>query len=148
MAIVKWNPFRELRDIQTRLDRAFGEVPFYRPEEEGAFFTDWAPAVDIQETDKEYLIKADLPEMKKEDVKVELRDGVLTIEGERKREKEEKDKKFHKIEREYGKFIRRFALPTEIDSAKVEADFKDGVLNVHMPKTAVAKPKAIEVKVA
>jgi HSP20 family protein len=104
--------------------------------------------VDIQETDKEYVIKADLPEMKREDVKVELRDGALTIEGERKREKEEKDKKFHRIEREYGKFVRRFALPTEVDSTKVQAEFKEGVLNVHLPKTATAKPKAIEVKVA
>ena len=148
MAIIKWNPFRELQDLQTRLDRAFGEQPYRRLEDEGAFFTNWAPAVDIQETEKEYLIKADLPEMKKEEVKVELREGVLTIEGERKLEKEEKDKKFHKIEREYGKFVRRFALPTEIDATKVQAEFKDGVLNVHLPKTAVAKPKAIEVKVA
>jgi HSP20 family protein len=148
MAIIKWNPLRELQDLQTRLDRAFGEVPYRRLEDDTAFFTNWVPAVDIQETEKEYLIKADLPEMKKEDVKVELREGVLTIEGERRLEKEEKDKKFHKIEREYGKFIRRFALPTEIDAAKVQAEFKDGVLNVHLPKTAVAKPKAIEVKVA
>jgi HSP20 family protein len=147
MAIVKWNPFRELHDMQLRLDRLFGEAPFSR-ETEGSFFTDWAPAVDVQETEKEYLVKADLPEMKKEDVKVELRDGVLTIEGERKREKEEKDKKFHKVEREYGKFVRRFVLPTEIETAKVAAEFKDGVLNVHLPKTAVAAPKAIEVKVA
>ena len=148
MAIVKWNPFRELHDMQVRLDRLFDEVPFVREPGEGTFFTDWAPAVDVQESEKEYLIKADLPEMKKEDVKVELRDGMLTIEGERKREKEEKDKTFHKVEREYGKFIRRFVLPTEIDPAKVAAEFKEGVLNVHLPKTAVAAPKAIEVKVA
>ena len=148
MAIVKWNPFRELHDMQVRLDRLFDEVPFVREPGEGAFFTDWAPAVDVQESEKEYLIKADLPEMKKEDVKIELRDGMLTIEGERKREKEEKDKTFHKVEREYGKFIRRFVLPTEIDPAKVAAEFKEGVLNVHLPKTAVAAPKAIEVKVA
>jgi HSP20 family protein len=148
MALIRWSPFRELQDIQARLDRMFGEVPFRRGEEEGVFFTDWVPAVDIQETEHEYLIKAELPEMKKEDVKVELREGVLTLEGERKREKEEKDKKFHKIEREYGKFVRRFALPTEIDAAKVQAEFKDGMLYVHLPKTAVAKPKAIEVKVA
>ena len=148
MAIVKWNPFRELHDMQLRLDRVFGEAPFGREAEEGSFLTDWAPAVDVQETEKEYLVKADLPEMKKEDVKVGLRDGVLTIEGERKCEKEEKDKKFHKIEREYGKFVRRFVLPTEIETARVAAEFKDGVLNVHLPKTAVAVPQAIEVEVA
>lgn len=148
MAIVKWNPFRELQDIQSRLDRVFADPPFRGFGEETPLFAGWAPAVDIQETDKEYLIKADLPETKKDDVKVELQDGVLTIEGERKQEKEEKGKKFHMVEREYGKFVRRFALPIEIDSTKVLADFKEGVLNVHLPKTALTKPKAIEVKVA
>ena len=119
-----------------------------RPDVDGPFFADWAPPVDVQETDKEYLIKAELPEVKKEDVKVDVLDGVLTIEGERTQEKEEKGKKFHKVERSYGKFVRQFALPTEVDAAKVQAEFKDGMLNVHLPKTAVAKPKAIEVKVA
>ena len=86
--------------------------------------------------------------MKKEDVKVELLDGTLTIEGERQQEKEEKGKTFHKIEREYGKFLRRFAMPSEVDASKVQADFKNGVLNVHLPKSATSKPKAIEVKVS
>jgi HSP20 family protein len=86
--------------------------------------------------------------MKKDDVKVELNDGVLTVKGERKQEKEEKGKRFHRIERTYGEFIRRFVLPTEVDGAKVAADFNDGVLTVHLPKTAESKPKAIEVKVA
>jgi HSP20 family protein len=148
MNIVKWNPFRELEDIQTRLNRVFSDMPVRRPETEGLFFADWAPPVDIQETEKEYLIKAELPEMKKEDVKVDVLDGVLTIEGERTQEKEEKGKKFHKVERSYGKFVRQFTLPTEVDPAKVMAEYKDGILSVHLPKTAEAKPKAIEVKVA
>ena len=101
-----------------------------------------------EETDTEHVIKADLPEVKKEDVKVEFNDGVLTVEGERKQEKEEKGKKFHKIEREYGRFVRRFALPTEVDASKLTAEFKEGVLNVHLPKSADNKPKAISVKVA
>jgi len=148
MSIVKWNPFRELEDIQTRLNRFFNDVPARRPEGEGFFFADWAPAVDIQETDKEYLIKAELPEVKKEDVKVEVLDGVLTIEGERTKEKEEKGKKFHKVERAYGKFVRQFALPTEVEATKVQAEYKEGMLNVHLPKTAAAKPTTVEVKVA
>jgi HSP20 family protein len=148
MNIVKWNPFRELEDIQTRLNRVFGEMPSRRIGDEGLFFADWAPLVDIQETDKEYLIKAELPEVKKEDVKVEVLDGVLTIEGERAREKEEKGKRFHKVERSYGKFVRQFALPSEVEATKVQAEFKEGVLNVHLPKVAVAKPKTVEVKVA
>jgi HSP20 family protein len=148
MNIVRWNPFRELEDIQTRLNRVFHDAPVPRSEADGLFFADWAPAVDIQETDKEYLIKAELPEVKKEDVKVEVLDGVLKIEGERNQEKEEKGKKFHKVERSYGKFVRQFAMPTEVEATKVQAEYKDGVLNVHLPKTAAAKPQTVEVKVA
>jgi HSP20 family protein len=148
MELARWNPFRELEDMQGRLNRLFGEPSFARTGENGMSFSGWSPAVDVQETDKEYLIKADLPDVKKEDVKVELLDGTLTIEGERQQEKEEKGKTFHKIEREYGKFLRRFAMPSEVDASKVQADFKNGVLNVHLPKSATAKPKAIDVKVS
>ena len=147
MAIVRWDPFRELEDMQSRLNRMFSLRPSGQREDE-SFFADWSPAVDVQETDGEYLVKADLPEVKKDDVKVELQDGVLSVEGERRHEKEEKGKKFHTIERAYGKFVRRFVLPTEVDGTKVQAEFKEGVLNVHLPKTAIAKPKGIEVKVA
>jgi HSP20 family protein len=148
MNIVKWDPFRELEGIHAQLNRMFAERPFRGGEGDTLSFADWAPAVDIQETDTEYVIKADLPDVEKEDVKVELNDGVLTVEGERKQEKEEKGKKFHKIERQYGKFVRRFALPTEIDAGKLTAEFKAGVLNVHLPKSPDAKPKAISVKVS
>ena len=148
MNIVKWDPFRELGTIQARVNRLFNETPLGPMEREGFFIADWAPPVDIEETDKEYLIKAELPEVAKEDVKVEMLEGVLTIEGERKHEKEEKGKKFHKVERSYGKFVRQFALPIEVEAAKIQAEFKDGMLNVHLPKTVVAKPKPIEVKVA
>jgi len=148
MNIVKWSPLRELEDFQTRLNRYFTE-PALRPYEgNGVFFADWAPAVDIEESEKEYLIKAELPEVAKENVKVEMLDGTLTIEGERKKEKEEKGKKFHTVERAYGKFVRRFALPVEVDANKIQAEFKEGMLNVHLPKTAAAKPKTIEVTVA
>jgi len=145
MNIVRWDPFRELEGIQARLNRLFSEVPAKGDE---SLFATWEPAVDIQETDKEFIVKADLPDVKKEDVKVELEDGVLSVEGERKQEKEEKGKRFHKVERAYGKFVRRFVLPTEVDDTHVKAEFKDGVLNVQLPKTATAKHKAIEVKVA
>jgi HSP20 family protein len=147
MNLIRFDPFRELETIQARLNKFFNEVPAVRGEED-FFFSDWAPAIDIQETDKEYVVKADLPEVKKEDMKVEVDNGVMTIEGERKREKEEKGKTFHRIERSYGKFVRRFSLPTEIDASHVEAAFKEGVLTVHLPKTAATKSKSIEVKVA
>jgi HSP20 family protein len=104
--------------------------------------------VDITETDVEYLIKAEIPEVKKEDVKVAVEDGVLTMQGERKQEKEEKGKKFHRVERYYGSFLRTFTVPDNVDETKVKAEFKDGILNVHLPKTEKAKPKAVEVKVA
>ncbi len=132
--------------MQERLGRLFEGR---RIEESGKHaLTNWAPAVDIQETDKEYVIKADLPDVNKEDVKVQFEDGVLTLEGERKSEKEEKGKKFHRVEREYGQFMRRFVVPTAVDDAKIVAEFKNGVLNVRLPKSAVAKPKSVDVKVA
>jgi HSP20 family protein len=148
MNMVRWDPFRELDGLHARLSRMLGERPFIRGvDTDNLSFGEWAPAVDIQETDKEYIVKADLPEVKKEDVKVELEDGVLTVEGERKLEKEEKGKKFHKIEREYGKFVRRFALPIEIDAGRLSAEFKEGVLNVHLPKSPETKPKTVTVNV-
>jgi len=142
--LMRWDPFRELEDVQNRLSRLLGE----RPGEEEPFFRGWVPAVDVQETDKEYSIKVDLPEVKREDVKVELADGAVTIQGERRQEKDEKGKRFHRIERQYGQFIRRFALPGEIDATKVQAEFKDGVLKVTLPKTAAAKARSVDVKVA
>jgi HSP20 family protein len=149
MNLVRWDPFRELEEMSTRLNRFFGQPLVRRTtEEDGALFGDWAPAIDVQETDKEYLLKADLPEVRKEDVKVDVKDGVLTVEGERKQEKEEKGRKFHRIERSYGKFVRRLGLPTDVDDQKIVAEFKDGVLNVHIPKSPATKPRSIEIKVA
>lgn len=152
MQLTRWDPFREMDDLSERLTRVLG-TRLLRPVEpkgrmeEGLVNVDWAPLVDVEETDKEFLIKAELPEVRKEDVKVTIEDGVLSIEGERRQEKEEKGKTFHKVERGYGKFVRRFSLPTEVDGAKASAEFKEGVLNVHLPKAPNAKPKAIAVKV-
>jgi HSP20 family protein len=148
MNIARWDPFRDLEDLHSRLNRLFGQPAVRRTTEEGDFFADWTPALDLEETDGEYLVKADLPAVKKEDVKVSLEDGVLAIEGERKQEKEEKGTKFHRIERSYGKFVRRLTVPTDADPQKVSAEFKDGVLNVHLPKSPAAKPRSIEVKVS
>jgi len=104
--------------------------------------------VDISEDDKEYLIKVELPEVKKEDVKVTAEEGTLTIMGERKFEKEEKGKKYHRVERSYGSFGRSFSFPDDASPEKVSAEFKDGMLTVHLAKTEKAKPQQIEVKVA
>jgi len=147
MKLVKWNPFRELEDMSDRLNRLTGRS-MWPSGDEALVTADWSPLVDIQETEKEYLIKAELPEIRKEDVKVFIKDGVLTIEGERKAEKEEKGKKFHRVERSYGKFMRGFSMPEDADETSVKADFAGGVLNVHLGKTEAAKPRSIEVKVA
>jgi len=149
-AVTRWDPFKEMEESQNRLARIFGLTPARLPNggKESMTITEWAPSVDISEDDKEYLVKADLPEVKKEDVKVTVENGVLTITGERKFEKEEKDKKYHRIERSYGNFLRSFTLPDAADGSKVNAEFKDGVLKVHLPKSEKARPKAVEVKVS
>ena len=108
---------------------------------------EWSPQVDIAETEKEFVIKAEIPEVKKEDVKVTVENGVLTIRGERKQEAEEKGKKFHRVERHYGSFTRSFTLPDNVDAANIKASFKDGMLALQIQKTVEAKPKSIEVKV-
>lgn len=148
-ALTRWNPFREMEELQNRLLSAFNLAPVRRGEgQESITVAEWAPLVDIIEDDKEYLIKAELPEMRKEDVKVTVENGVLTISGERKLEKEEKGKKYHRIERSYGSFVRSFSLPDDADADKVGAEFKEGVLKVHVAKSESAKPKQIEVKVS
>lgn len=148
-AITRWDPFKELEDMQQRLSTMFGRAPVRKDgdKQESMTVAEWAPLVDISEDEKEYLIKAELPEVKKEDVTVSVQDDVLTIAGERKYETEEKGKKFHRIERAYGSFERSFTLPEDADAGKVAADFKDGVLKIHLPKSEKAKPKSVEVKV-
>ena len=137
----------DLEDIQNRLSPWFGRIALRGGGDETMTTSAWAPLVDITEDDKEYLIKVELPEIKKEDVKVTVENGTLTISGERKFEKEEKDKKYHRVERAYGSFVRSFALPEGTDGSKVSADYKDGVLKVHLPKSEQVRPKSIEVKV-
>jgi len=145
MAIVKWDPFREIEDMFDRYTRAVGWSR--RPGHGIMAAGDWSPHVDIAETDKEFIIKAEIPEVNKDDVKVTVDNGVLTIRGERKQEKEEKGKKFHRVERYYGSFTRSFTLPDNVDETKIEALFKDGMLNLQLPKTEEKKVKAIEVEV-
>ena len=149
-AITPWDPFKELDELQTRLSTLFGRSPLRKNggKDEAMTVAEWAPLVDIVEDEHEYLIKAELPEVKKEEVKVTVQDGVLTLAGERKFVKEEKDKKYHRVERAYGSFVRSFSLPEDADENKVMADFKDGVLQVHLPKSEKARPKNIEVKIA
>jgi len=144
----KWDPFKEMEELTNRLapwlsnERRPGDA-----QNETMTVTQWVPLVDITEDGKEYLIKTELPEVKKEDVKVTVENGRLSISGERKFEKEEKDKKYHRIERSYGSFLRSFTLPDAARSDQVVAEFKDGVLLVHVPKSEKPAAKSVEVKV-
>ena len=152
MSIVRWDPFRELEEVSDRLNRVFGRSSLATNRggaetREGFLSFDWAPSVDIAETPEAFEIKAELPDVKKEDVKVSVEEGQLRISGERKQEKEEKGKRFHRVERSYGSFMRSFSLPENVDDSKLSAEYKDGVLKVVLPKTEKAKPKAIAVKV-
>ena len=148
--LTPWNQLRQLEALQHGLGSLFNRSPARWPEgqEEQIAVPEWAPVVDISEDDKEYLIKAELPEVKREDVKVTAEEGTLTITGERKFEKEAKGKKYHRVERSYGSFVRNFSLPDDASATKVSAEFKDGVLSVHLAKTQKAKPQQIEVKVS
>jgi HSP20 family protein len=139
-----WDPFR---DIDTRVNRIFG-LSNWNDEGESLAMADWVPSCNVSEDDKQYLVRAELPEIKKEDVRVVLENGVLTIEGERKRQKEEKGIKFHRREFNYGKFVRRFTMPEDADESKVEARFRDGVLDVTITKSIMKVPKMKEIPVA
>ena len=132
--LTRWNQLRQLEALQHGLGSLFSRSPAQWPEgqEEPMAVAEWAPLVDISEDDKEYLIKAELPEVKREDVKVTAEEG----------------KKYHRVERAYGSFGRRFSLPDDASPAKVSAEFKDGVLTVHLLKDEKAKPQHVEVKVA
>jgi HSP20 family protein len=136
----RWDSFRDFDDLAKGLGGLAGRWPIRAAE--------WSPAVDIEETDKEFLIKVELPEVKREDIEVSIRDGVLSIRGERKQEMEEKGRKFHRVERSYGRFVRSFELPEDVDDDKVHAEFKEGVLRVRVAKRRPAKSKTVEVKVA
>ena len=148
-ALTKWNPFREMEDLQHRLFSLWNPSAGRQTNgEEAMTLSEWSPLVDIVEDKQEYLIKAELPEVKKDDIHVMVENGLLTIKGERKFEKEVKDQRYHRVERAYGTFVRTFSVPDDADGSKVRAEFKDGLLTVHLAKSETAKPKQIEVKVS
>ena len=147
--ITRWNPLKELEEMEKRLATLFGRTGVRKEGERQETMTvaEWSPLVDISEDDKEYLIKAELPEVKKEQIKLTVHNGVMTISGERSYEKEEQGKKFHRVERTYGSFTRSFTIPDDADATRISAESKDGVLLVHLPKTAKPTTKNVEIKV-
>lgn len=149
MAVIRWTPFRELSTMQERVNRLFDDAirPPYRPDE-GLALSAWAPAVDIFETDKEIVLKAEVPEIPEKDIQIKVEDNNLFISGERRMEKEVKEESYHRIERSYGSFQRSFTLPPTVDREGIKATCKDGVLKVVLPKKEEAKPKQIKIDVA
>jgi len=155
MSIIRWNPARELAtlpsdvfNMQREINKMFDS--FFRggtQSDEPSNFSYWTPAVDITEQDDQYSVKVELPGVNKDDVKITLESNILTIRGEKKQEKEEKEKNYHRVERTYGSFQRSFTLPTVVKSDKIDAIFKDGILTISLPKAEEAKPKQIEVRV-
>ena len=148
VAIVRWTPFRELSTMQERMNKLFEDV-MRSPNraEEGFAVAAWAPAVDIYETDKEIVMKAELPEMQEKDIEIKVEDNILIVAGERRMEKEVKEEHYHRIERSYGSFHRSFTLPHTVDRDNIKASYKDGVLKVVLPKKEEAKPKQIKIDV-
>ena len=146
MSVVTWTPFRELENVLNHYSRVGSRgVVSGSNDAESA---EWRPAANISETDKEYIIRAELPEVSKEDVDVSVKDGVITIKGERRFEKTDDSEQTHRIESFYGSFARSFSLPADVDEENIRAQSKDGVLRVYLPKAAIQKAKAIEVQVA
>ncbi len=143
MNITRWEPFREVEEMFRQYSPFFAHAL----RRNGGDVGEWAPVANITETDQEYLIKAELPEVRKEDVQVTLDDGVITIAGERRREQEQKDEYEIRVESFYGTFSRSFSLPENIDAKGIQAESKDGVLKVRIPKTKAAEPQKIAVEV-
>jgi HSP20 family protein len=149
MNLIKWDPSVELEDITARLNRIFGRAPSRTdPTSDMLTVADWMPSVDISETDTEYTITGELPGVNKNDVSITVQNGMLTIQGERRHEAEQKGKKYHRVECCYGSFMRSFRVPDDADEDKVKAEFKDGMLNISMPKSERTKAKTINVSVS
>ncbi len=148
MQIARWEPFRGLVTTQDRFNRVFNDAftRAFGDEEPGS--RAWMPLVDIHETDDSLVLKADLPGINPDDVEVRVEDNTLYLKGERRFEKEVKEENLHRLERSYGTFSRSFVLPNSVDSDKVQAAYKDGILTLTMPKREEAKPKTIKINVA
>jgi len=149
MALIRWDPFREMSALQERMNRLFSDVRAQAPvrgEEivQGA----WIPAVDIFETNEGIVLKAELPGITAQNISVEVKDNTLTLKGEKKFEKEVKEENYHRVERSYGSFQRAFTLPGTIHQEKVKAKFKDGILEITLPKVEEAKPKQVKVEIS
>jgi len=150
MALVRFDPFRDLRTVQDRIDRLFNEAVTARRTgeiEEEPLRASWLPAVDVHENEHEITLRAELPGMTEDDIELTIDKGRLTVQGEKRLEKEDTDGEYRRIESSYGSFYRSFPLPDTVDQDNINASFKNGVLYVTLAKTEAAKPKRIELKI-
>ncbi len=145
MAVVRWDPFRDLNMLQDRMNRLFEDANRNWKSDEPASTTTWSPAVDIFETESEIVVKAEVPGMERKDITLNLENNVLTLRGERRFLKEAKEENYHRIERSYGGFSRAFSIPATVDEEKIRADYQDGVLKIVLPKKEQLRPKQIKI---
>jgi HSP20 family protein len=146
MALARWTPYRDLMSVRDEMNRVMNEVFGRGTNDESTWFSgSWSPPVDIFETDEALVMKAELPGFSKDEISIELKDNSLVIKGERKHDNEVKEGNYHRKERAYGAFQRSFLLPTTVDQEKVKASYKDGILELRLPKVQAAQPKRIAV---
>ena len=145
MAVIRWDPFRDLSALQDRLNRLFDDSGGRSWRDEAVATTTWSPAVDIFETEGEIVVKAELPGVDRKDISLNLEKNILTLRGERRFEKETKEENYHRVERAYGGFSRAFSIPATVDEESIRADYKDGILKIALPKKEQAKAKHIKI---
>ena len=147
MTLIRWTPIRNMTNFQDEMNRLFNEFFTPTPDRNEAGVFPWNPLVDIAETKDDIIVKAEIPGMKKDDIKVVIQDNVLTLKGEKQEEKQEKDKQYHRVERSYGSFERSFSLPVSVQVDQAKADYKEGVLTITLPKAEETKPKEVSVNI-
>ena len=145
MAIIRWDPFRDFVTLRDRMNRLFDETVTQRGEDKDLMSTAWSPSCDIFETENELVLNAEVPGIDEDDIEVKIEDNTLTIQGERKLEKETKEENYHRVERSYGSFYRSFSLPHYINQENSKAEHDNGVLKVHMPKKPELKPRSVKI---
>ena len=145
MAIIRWDPFRDMVTLREKMNRLFEDVFTGRGEDKELAASTWAPAVDIYETENELIMTAEVPGIEEKDIEIKIEDNTLSLRGERKFEKETKEENYHRIERSYGSFYRAFTLPNSIDPDRIQAEHENGVLKISMPKRQELKPRKVKI---